>query len=442
MKGLRLLHVADFHLDTAFPGLARFTPTMAATMQQATFTALTRFVALCKELRPDAVLFAGDTYNQEDMSLAAQIALRDALEEIAVIAPVFVVHGNHDPFSSRLQSLHWPENVKVFGAEKEEAPLYNAEGELLALIHGQSHASAKETRNIAAGFKRNPSYDCPQIGLLHADVGGRDGGLYAPCAVEDLVRSGLDYWALGHIHERAIVCEKPLAAYAGTPQGLDITEQGPKGALSVFFPLSETTTKLLPIPLAEFYPLASAEWRYVDIDLENPPSGSPSPESLLTLESLIRKELRRLGENAAAHCNYILARVRLYGRSPLSAALGRLSVRNSLCEALQEEELAPEKGAAVWLKDIEIYTRPPFDREQALQREDLVGEVLREADTWLTGLQAENSEVYAMLEKSLQEVFSGSRKHAGLRIPEQTDLAEFVREAEKILVDYLEKDPS
>ncbi len=438
MESLSILHVADFHLDTAFPGLARFTPAMASTMQKATFTALTRFVALCKEQKPHAVLFAGDTYNQEDMSLAAQLALRDALEEIVSVAPVFVVHGNHDPFSSRLQSLHWPAGVKVFGTEKEEVPLYTAAGDLLALIHGQSHISGKETRNLAAGFKRNPAFSCPQIGLLHADVGGRDGGLYGPCTVEDLVHSGLDYWALGHVHECVAVCQNPLALYAGTPQGLDISEQGEKGATLVTFSPDNN------LPVTRFFPLGPAVWMYVDIDLENPPFGSPSPETLPTLESLIRKKLRHLGENAPLFCSHILARVRLFGRSPLSAVLGRLSTRNSLCEALQDEDISPDKGAAVWVKDLEVYTRPPFDREQALQREDLVGEVLREADTWRTSLQSgtQESEVRVMLEKNLQEVFSGSRKHAGLCVPENTILAELVQEAERIVIDYLEKTPS
>ena len=35
------------------------------------------------------------------------------------------------------------------------------------------------------------------IGLLHANVGGNtDHALYAPCSLDDLAQSGIDYWAL------------------------------------------------------------------------------------------------------------------------------------------------------------------------------------------------------------------------------------------------------
>ena len=65
------------------------------------------------------------------------------------------------------------------------------------------------------------------IGLLHTQIGGPSP--YAPCSLTDLKESGMDYWALGHVHAHQILSEKPYIVYAGSPQGLDCTETGAHG---------------------------------------------------------------------------------------------------------------------------------------------------------------------------------------------------------------------
>ena len=42
---------------------------------------------------------------------------------------------------------------------------------------------------------------------------------------------GYDYWALGHIHARQVLCNDPLVVFAGNVQGRHIRETGPKGCL-------------------------------------------------------------------------------------------------------------------------------------------------------------------------------------------------------------------
>jgi len=53
---------------------------------------------------------------------------------------------------------------------------------------------------------------------------------YAPCAIEDLVNKGYDYWALAHVHQAAILHERPHVAVCGNLQGRHIRESGSKGA--------------------------------------------------------------------------------------------------------------------------------------------------------------------------------------------------------------------
>ena len=73
------------------------------------------------------------------------------------------------------------------------------------------------------------------IGLLHANVGGNtDHALYAPCSLEDLAQSGIDYWALGHVHTRQVLRERtPTVVYPGNPQGRHPNETGARGVYLV-----------------------------------------------------------------------------------------------------------------------------------------------------------------------------------------------------------------
>ena len=77
-----------------------------------------------------------------------------------------------------------------------------------------------------------PVSGCINIGLLHTGLGGADGHeRYAPCTLEELRLRGYDYWALGHIHTRQVLCQDPPVVFAGNVQGRHIRETGPKGCL-------------------------------------------------------------------------------------------------------------------------------------------------------------------------------------------------------------------
>ena len=440
MPSVRFVHAADLHLDTAFPGLARdVSPDLARELRDATFTALERLVALCEEERPDFLVLAGDIYNHEDLSLRAQIAVRDACERLGRLGiPVFLAHGNHDPLSSRLGSLRWPDNVTVFGSTAEAVPVYRPGygDEVLAVVHGVSHVGPRETRNLAAWFHRSP-HVCPQIGVLHATLGSADGeARYAPCTVDDLAASGLDYWALGHIHEHGMVCREPLAVYPGSLQGLHIGEQGPRGCVLVTLEGGEengaqgvNNADVAAVRASyEFRPLAPVGWQIVDVNLERSASeaaeapgvengDADAPDDLGRVERLVRTRLDAASAALWPGCRTLVVRVRLTGRTPLDAELRRLSVRNELCDALQEGFGGAD--VRLWIKDIEVDTRPAFDRAAAVQREDLLGEVLRRADAW----RADGGLLTAGVDAALSDLFSRGRGRKGLSEPRAEELA-------------------
>ncbi|MFP3325912.1 DNA repair exonuclease, partial [Planococcus sp. SIMBA_160] len=58
------------------------------------------------------------------------------------------------------------------------------------------------------------------IAMLHGTLAGQEGhDAYAPFQLQQLLSRDLDYWALGHIHKRALLHEDPFIIYPGNMQG-------------------------------------------------------------------------------------------------------------------------------------------------------------------------------------------------------------------------------
>ena len=69
---------------------------------------------------------------------------------------------------------------------------------------------------------------------IHTSVDGREGhDPYAPTRLDVLRSKGHDYWALGHVHEREVLCRNPWVVFPGNLQGRHARETGAKGATLV-----------------------------------------------------------------------------------------------------------------------------------------------------------------------------------------------------------------
>ena len=425
MPPIRFIHAADLHLDAAFSGLSRDVPAdLAERLRAATFTALRRLLDLCERERPDFLLLAGDVYNQEDASVSAQLALRDGFTRLEALGiPVFLVHGNHDPLPSRLRAVRWPANVTVFGEQASAAPVFRAgEAAPCAVVHGISHASARETRDLAALFRRTEE-PCPHVGLLHAAPGDADGeARYAPFSQEDLTAAGMDYWALGHIHDRREVRREPLAAYPGCTQGLHVNEPGEKGCLLVTAGPDEGGGYAIS---TAFRPLGPAVWRTLDVALDG-------VSALDGLETRLRAALDRAAAEVWSGCEMLLIRLRVQGRTELDGLLRRGTVCAELVERLREDG---DGVPRLWIKDMDVRTRPCVDRDALLEREDLIGEVFRLAEAARTepGLAALRSGPLAPL-------FGHARAGKALEPLTDDELARLLDDAESLCLDLLEND--
>lgn len=392
MHVFRFIHAADLHLDAATKGLGQDVPeTLQKDIQEATFTALKRLVDLCIERKVDALLLAGDLYNKEDGSVRAQLALRDACVRLdgAGIA-VFMVHGNHDPLQSRIQSLQWPKNTIIFDTEYTQHPLLpqlasecEQPSKPLAIIHGISHATANEWRNLAQKFHRTDD-TCPQIGLLHCTIGRTTGEgdgkqRYAPCSVEDLKDTGMDYWALGHIHLRQELCSAPPVFYSGSLQGLHIGEEGLHGCMLIEIDSNNFVH-------TTFEPLSPVVWQHITVNIEEMPS-TPQEDGqkqladgfLDELTSLVVEKIEDFCKTMPSNCQSVLFRITFIGSGSLNTVLRNEKKLSDLLSHLRDE-IINTSSPSCWIKDLKVATRPAINMEALSEREDLLGATLQIAN--------------------------------------------------------------
>jgi DNA repair exonuclease SbcCD nuclease subunit len=372
--GFRFLHAADLHVASPFRGMTALPELIRERVRESTFRALDTLVDTALRERVDFVVVSGDVYDAADRSLRAQLRLQSALRRLAAAGvPSFVAHGNHDPADGRAARLEWPESVHFFAADRvESVPVVLPERGLVAEVHGQSFASAAVRDNLALGFRacrRTPGVF--QLAVLHANVDGDERhDNYAPCSLRDLVESGFDYWALGHIHTRRIVHERPWVVYPGNTQGRSVRECGPRVCCIVDVD-DDGGVDL------NFHELDDVRWAVERIDIA---SLETEQELIGELYLTIERVRAEAGGRAA------IVRVVLGGRGPLYRSLhGHARSGGGTLEELAAV-LREEAGAAasagsedwVWIESMDDEMQPAIDAEELLVQQSFLGELLRQ----------------------------------------------------------------
>jgi exonuclease SbcD len=226
---ISFLHAADIHLDSPLKGLERYEGAPVDRIRGATRRAFSRMIDLAIEKRVDFVVIAGDLFDGDWRDYNTGLFLVKELSRLRDHKiPVVLIQGNHDAANKMTRVLPLPEKVRVLTHERPETFLLEDQG---VAIHGQSFAKAAVTDNLAAAYP-SPIAGCVNIGLLHTCLGGAEGHeSYAPCTLDELRSRGYDYWALGHIHARQVICSDPLVVFSGNVQGRHARETGAKGCL-------------------------------------------------------------------------------------------------------------------------------------------------------------------------------------------------------------------
>ena len=238
---IKILHGADFHLDSAFSSLK---PEQAAQRRKEQRLALSRLKEACEGC--DIVLLAGDLFDSAHIYTDTLDALKGFFSSLP--AEVFIAPGNHDYLAQGSPYLteKWGENVHIFTSpqvEKVHIARLNCD------VYGAAF-TAPEMSALLEGFHvEDPS--AVNLMVLHGDL--QAGSPYNPICPEEIAASGLDYLALGHVHTASVQSfGATTCAFSGCLMGRGFDECGEKGVLRVEVSKKACKTEFLPL----------APWKY------------------------------------------------------------------------------------------------------------------------------------------------------------------------------------
>jgi exonuclease SbcD len=417
VKPFSFIHAADLHIDSPFQGVNAESPEVAEQLQKSTYQAFEGLIKACISHEVDFLLVAGDVYDGADRSLGSQLRFHEGLKRLAEAGiQSFVIHGNHDPLNGRVSSLKWPSEVKVFDKSAETVTV-EVDGEAVAAVSGISFPKKEVRTNLSKQLVPGGSPDLFQIGLLHCNVGSDTGhDPYAPCELSDLTTSGMNYWALGHVHTRQVLSTDPFVVYPGNIQGRSIREKEARGCYLV--KVDEQGKAELT-----FLPLDVIRWHETDVSIEG----------LDTVDALHRK----LGETleklvTAAEERGVVCRLNITGRGPLYRDLHVDGAADELLVRIREDWAAAEP--LVWVQRIKLACRPDVDLKARARQGDLLAEVLAVANGYSDGA-ANLSDLSAA---ALDDLWQNNRAKKVLTELEDDRIREILTEAELLCLDLLE----
>ncbi|EDL62308.1 metallophosphoesterase family protein [Gimesia maris] len=409
----RFIHAADIHLDSPLKGLEQYEGAPVEIIRTAPREALVNLVDLAIDESVAFVLIAGDLYDGDWRDFNTGLFfIRQAQRLRDAGIPLYLISGNHDAANRITRSLQLPENVTFFSPTQAETKLIP---ELDVAIHGQSFATAAVYDNLAQNYPAAHS-GCFNIGVLHTCATGSEGHeRYAPCTLEDLKIHNYDYWALGHIHKREILCEDPLIAFSGNIQGRHIRETGPKGCLLVTV---DDERRLR----TEFRALDILRWERAIVDLD----GARSLEEALERVSTTMETLFGQAEGRT-----LALRIDLQGACPAHNEL--LARRHQLIAEIRVRAL-DVGGGEIWIEKIKINTSDPASGNTEIS-DDALGEIhqvfaqVKANPLLLAELGCDFSK--------LNQKLPANVRNSALRLNDQAWLNELLTEAESVLMSRL-----
>jgi DNA repair exonuclease SbcCD nuclease subunit len=242
---LRFLHTADWQLGLK---LAFVPGDRGALARGERFEAVRRLAAVAKERRVDAVVVAGDVFDDNAVGRDTLQRARDAVAEFAPV-PVLLLPGNHDAASadSVLRRFDGGAHVHALlcrtpfdavpGARFYPCPLF------------RRHEREDPTQELP---ERAPG-DPIRVAIAHGGLLDFSEG-EAPNLIDwrRVLAKGFDYLALGDWH--GTLSFDPRVFYSGTPEATRFKEKRP--GLAVLVEIDEAGA----LPRVEEIPVSRTRW--------------------------------------------------------------------------------------------------------------------------------------------------------------------------------------
>lgn len=329
---MKFLHAADIHLDSPMAGLQARQGLPADLLRHCTRRAFAAMVDLAIAEDVAFVVIAGDLYDGDWKDFNTGLFFAEQMRRLA--RPCFVLRGNHDARSVITKDLRLPGNVREFSVHACQTHRLD---DLGVALHGQSFPSRAVPEDLSERYPaRIPGM--LNIGVLHTsadDPGEHE--TYAPCNPARLALKEYDYWALGHIHQRRVLHERPWIVFPGNLQGRHARETGAKGCTLV-------TVQDRDIVAVEHRSVDALRWAALEVDA----TGLDIATLTGRLDAAVQAAV------IEAEGRPLLARLTLGGETALHATL--MSDADRL--AAECRSVAQDAGGELWIEKVQFRTRP------------------------------------------------------------------------------------
>lgn len=386
------IHAADLHIGAPFTGIRHTTPELAHSLVAAITQSYNRLIDTALRRQVDFVVFAGDVFDRARPTYADFSSFYNGLNKLQTAhIPVYICNGNHDPWSTWSKDYgELPDNTHIFSAEHPEFFVYrkgnSPDGTPLVTLGGRSFLNETFPKNdcIANGITKFDAQRATRIatpfyvGVIHTGLDFDHNQAYVPR--QKLFSSGMNYWALGHIHKRMVINapdgQNMQLAYSGCIQGRDVKEIGPRGCELV------TLEQGKPNKL-EFIPLSSIIWEQCNVDISE-------CSTLDQATSKIRHALQRIDAGPGEH--KVVVRVALVGRTNLNTLFSNENL-NAIRHNINEHH------AIVFCDSIIDCTRGIRD-DATIKREGLFASLVLEGASWQ---KDHSNELFESLEREFAQ---------------------------------------
>ena len=283
---MRFLHISDLHLGKVIHGVS-----MLENGDQPHW--VDRFLALAEELRPQAVVIAGDVYDRSSPSGAAVELLSRLVQGLADLGvSVLLTAGNHDS-GQRLafaRDILARQKVHIAGSVERElvsVPLSDDFGpvvfRLMPYVFPAAVAQVLEddairdydtaVRRLLAAQELDPAVR--NVIVAHQNVtafgaeaprGGSESAVGGVGQVDFTAFDAFDYAALGNVHA-AYPVGREAVRYAGSPMcyHFNETRQAAKGPVLVELGAKGTPVRTEVLQIPPLHPMTALEGAYEDL---------------------------------------------------------------------------------------------------------------------------------------------------------------------------------
>lgn len=296
---MKIIHFADLHLGVETYG--HIDPTTGLSSRLNDFLAvLDELVDYALENKVDLVLFCGDAYKSREPTQTQQREFARRINRLATVGiPVFLLTGNHDlpnaigrATATEIFDTLAVKNVYV--ANKPDTYKITTSSGVIQIVaipwlRRSTLLSREDTKNLnleevtqrmqealtqVISDKTNTiDASLPSILAAHVSIGSAKAGSESMMSIGQepvLLQSTValpffDYVALGHIHKRQVLSEKPPVVYAGSLERIDFGEENDEKGFYVVEILSQGDEKSVSY---EFHPVKARRFLTINASLE------------------------------------------------------------------------------------------------------------------------------------------------------------------------------